>query len=71
MLIYLQAETKSCYKEAGKRPLIEKMNGGTEYTVKQKYLDVAKSNGVTVVVTSGEYTLVNQTMIKLFYELFC
>ncbi|GLD61521.1 polycystic kidney disease protein 1-like 2, partial [Lates japonicus] len=49
------AETKSCYKEAGKRPLIEKMNGGTEYTVNQKYLDVAKSNGVTVVVTSGKH----------------
>ncbi|XP_034430206.1 polycystic kidney disease protein 1-like 2 [Hippoglossus hippoglossus] len=49
------AETKSCYVDSGKRPLIEKVNGGTEYTVKYSTLALAKSAGqdVTVVVTHG------------------
>ncbi|XP_071328687.1 polycystin-1-like protein 2 [Trachinotus anak] len=48
-------ETKSCYKDALKRPLIEKRNGGTKYTVQLKYLTLAESKGqdVTVVVTYG------------------
>uniref|UniRef100_A0A3B4YES0 Polycystic kidney disease protein 1-like 2 n=1 Tax=Seriola lalandi dorsalis TaxID=1841481 RepID=A0A3B4YES0_SERLL len=48
-------ETKSCYKNAGKRPLVQRQSGGTEYTVKYKHLLLAKLKGqsVTVVVTYG------------------
>ncbi|KAM7380789.1 hypothetical protein PAMP_004062 [Pampus punctatissimus] len=50
------AETISCYKKAGKRPLIEKQHGGTQYTVKQSSLALARSKGqnVIVVITSAD-----------------
>ncbi|XP_042283303.1 polycystic kidney disease protein 1-like 2 [Thunnus maccoyii] len=48
------AETRSCYQRAKTRPLTEKQNGGTEYTVKRTTLALAKSKGqnVIVVITS-------------------
>ncbi|XP_028289475.1 polycystic kidney disease protein 1-like 2 [Parambassis ranga] len=49
-------ETQSCYKEEKRRPLIQKQNGGTEYTVTYNYLALAKGQGLTVVITSGDTT---------------
>lgn len=73
MLTYLQDETKSCYKEARQRPLTRKQDGGTEYTVSQQSLELAKSKDqdVTVVVTFGAYTLVSKLLLKLLCELSC
>lgn len=58
MLINLQSETEDCYKEEKTRPLVNKQNGGTVYTVAYNTLESAKSNGrnVTVVITSGTLT---------------
>ncbi|KAK2839552.1 hypothetical protein Q5P01_013292 [Channa striata] len=49
-------ETKSCYREAGKRPLIVAQNGGNELTVSQSFLKMAKSKNqdVKVVIYSGD-----------------
>ncbi|AWP12851.1 putative polycystic kidney disease protein 1-like 2 [Scophthalmus maximus] len=53
------AETKSCYEKSKKRPLIEKQNGGNEYTVKHSHLALAKSEGqdVTVVAIRATATI--------------
>ncbi|KAM7407743.1 hypothetical protein PAMA_003475 [Pampus argenteus] len=50
------AETISCYKKAGKRPLTETQHGGTQYTVRQTSLALARSKGknVIVVITSAD-----------------
>ena len=56
MLLSLQDNIdKDCYREAKKRPLVEKANGGNQYTVKYKYIKYAKSKNrdLTVVITSG------------------
>ncbi|XP_071389094.1 polycystin-1-like protein 2 [Centroberyx affinis] len=47
-----EAETKSCYKDKKKKPLIEKQDGGIEYTVKHNYLTMAKSKDQDVVVVA-------------------
>ncbi|CAB1450105.1 unnamed protein product [Pleuronectes platessa] len=60
------AETQSCYVDSKTRPLIEKKNGGNEYTVKSSTLALAKLWGqdVTVVVTHGgkEYEMKKYTI---------
>lgn len=65
MLIYLQMETKSCYKDAERRPLERKQDGGTEYTVSHATLTQAKSKGqdVTVVIATGTYTGVSKRLL--------
>lgn len=57
MSIYLQEETKSCYKKANKRPLAEKQDGGSEDTVRHTNLALATGQDVTVVATYGAYTI--------------
>ncbi|KAF3695083.1 Polycystic kidney disease protein 1-like 2 PC1-like 2 protein Polycystin-1L2 Precursor [Channa argus] len=49
-------ETKSCYSNAGKNPLKVMQNGGTELTVSQSYLKMAKYNkqDLVVVIYSGD-----------------
>ncbi|XP_029385709.1 polycystic kidney disease protein 1-like 2 isoform X2 [Echeneis naucrates] len=60
-------ETKNCYESKMQRPLIEKMNGGTEYTVKLQYLALAgsKNEDLIVVVTyGGNQTFYSKYTIK-------
>ncbi|KAM9851174.1 polycystin-1-like protein 2 [Aulostomus maculatus] len=60
------AETRSCYRESGKRPLVEKQDGGTKYTVTRSTLTQAKLKGqkVTVVITSEEALLLQRNTAK-------
>ncbi|XP_027146940.1 polycystic kidney disease protein 1-like 2 [Larimichthys crocea] len=50
-------ETKQCYKDANQRPLVRRMDGGTEYTVSHSVLTKAKTKrqDVTVVLLSGKH----------------
>lgn len=63
MLIYLQDDIdKDCYRDANKRPLVKKVNGGTQYTVTYNSLKYAQSKDkdLTVVITSGMYVYISQ-----------
>lgn len=58
LCVFLQPETRNCYKKAGKRPLTKVQDGGREYSVNPDVLQRAKAEGqnVKVYVMYGTYT---------------
>lgn len=56
--VFLQPETRSCYKRAGTRPLTKVQDGGREYSVNPDVLQRAKADGqnVKVYMMYGTYT---------------
>lgn len=58
LCVFLQPDTRSCYKKAGKRPLTKVQDGGREYSVNPDVLQRAKAEGqnVKVYMMYGTYT---------------
>lgn len=66
MLISLQEETRSCYVDAGKRPIKKVQDGGTQYTVSGDTISRAMAKGldISVLIIYGMCSPVYKTMLN-------
>lgn len=66
MLISLQEETRSCYVNAGKRPLKKVQDGGTQYTVSGDTISEAMEKGldISVIIIYGMCSPVHKTILN-------